>query len=134
MKELIKLKAFKQNRREVFVDFINGLVEWKNKTYKIEFKKIDNQTIPFMVLNDIKPLSEIKKDINKICKYKLELKNNIYSVNGHTYNIIGIGVESIKAYKDTDIQPKYFRYNTTEGQYLLNTLLEKVEQTVLIIN
>ena len=131
MIEKIPLDKFKQGKREVYTDFVNGLVKWKRKTYKISYVNVGGKKYPYVILEDIKPLSEIKEEIRAINFNKKELKLVEYDINGHVYFVIGIGPIAIKAYKDNSKKPKYFGYSTTEGQYILKKLMNVLQQSIL---
>lgn len=132
MKQTIPLDKFKRNKRKVYTDFVNGLVKWKKQTYKITYIDVGGKMYPYVVIEDIKPLSEIKEEIKAINFNKDNLKLAEYEINGHMYFIVGIGPIAIKAYKDNAENPEFFGYSTTEGQYILKTLMNFVKQSVLI--
>lgn len=58
--KIIELSKFKKNKREVYVDFINGLVKWKNNEYNITYVNVGGKNYPYVVLKKIRPWSEIK--------------------------------------------------------------------------
>ena len=132
MKRLMELKVFKKGKREVYVDFVNGLVKWGKMDYKLSYIEVNGKKYPYVVIEDIKPLSKIRPIIKSVNENKRELKYCEYESTGNTYYVTGIGGKSIKAYKNNNVQEEYFFYNTTEGQRLLNELLSSLEnQTVL---
>lgn len=127
----IPLLEFKKGKREVYTNWTKKVVEWKNQTFPLSFVNIGGKRYPYVILENIKPLSMIKDDIETINTYKENLKGVEYEVNNHFYFVIGIGKEKIKAYKNSDKEPKYFAYWTSEGQYLLEELMKWVGQTAL---
>ena len=56
--------------------------------------------------------------------YKKELKYKKYVFDNHEYEVVGIGREAIKAYKDGSDEPEYYRFNKPEGKYLGRKLLK----------
>ena len=129
--QLVELQSFKKNKRNVFVDFTRGLVEWKRQTYKLKYVKVGDKKYPYVIVEQVKPLSEIKQEIDTINERKDNLKGVEYEVNGHQYFVIGIGPIAIKAYKDEEDEAEFFHYFTTEGQYLLRKLVSTLEGCVL---
>ena len=134
--ETITLQRFKRNKRKVFVDFVNGVVNWKDETYRLTYKNVGGKKYPYVVIKAIKPMSEIKQEIATVNneKNKEELKWVEYEVNGNVYYVVGIGPNAIKAIKNDDDEPKFFNYLTTEGQYLLKELISTLDSCVLVIN
>lgn len=126
----INLKDFKKDKRNVFVDFINGLVKWKNETYKLTYVNVGGKNYPYVILKNIMPLSSLKEKIRMICNKKEELKWTEYEIYDDSYYITGIGPESIKASKN-DENEKYYRYTTEEGQKILQVLANFVGQSIL---
>lgn len=131
-KVLVKLDKFQRTRREVSINLEDGLVDWKNHTYRIEYVNQNGVDTPYVITKEIKPLSEIKNDIRTAIEHKINLKHDLYMMDGHSYQVTGIGPDAIQAFKDNDNKPKYFRYGSTEGQYLLEVLLKSINQSVLI--
>lgn len=134
--ELMELQKFRKNKRKVFVDFVNGLVKWKNDTYKLKYIKVGEKNYPYVVIEAIKPLSEILMEIESVNHEdnKEELKFVEYEVNGNLYYVVGIGPVAIKAIKNDDEEPDFFYYTTTEGQYLLDELVSCLDGCVLNVN
>ena len=133
-KELVELAKFKQNKREVFVDFKENLVRWKNKTYNLKIVNVGGTTYKYVEIRNIKPWSMIKPLVQQINhkRNKSYLKYVEYEMNGKDYMVAGIGYESIKVYINDSEKPKYLRYNTQEGQDLLFILVNNI-QTRLIM-
>ena len=129
-KKQIPLKEFKKDKRQVFVDFINGLVKWKNKTYKLTYVNVGGKNYPYVIIKNKIPLSKLRKKIELICNKKEELKWTEYEIYNDSYYITGIGPESIKASKNNE-KEKYYRYTTEEGQRILQTLVNFIGQSVL---
>lgn len=129
-KRQIPLERFKKDKRQVFVDFINGLVKWKNETYKLTYVNVGGKNYPYVILKNIMPLSSLKEKIRTICNKKEELKWTEYEIYNDYYYITGIGPESIKASKNNE-KEKYYRYTTEEGQRILQTLINFIGQSVL---
>lgn len=132
-KVLVKLDKFERTRREVSVSLEDGLVSWKNNTYRIEYVNQNGVDVPFVVTKDVKPLSEIKDDIRLCIEHKMNLKNDMYVMDGNKYKVIGIGPEAIQAFKNNNKIPQYYRYSSTEGQYLLDMLLKVIDESVLVL-
>lgn len=126
--EVITLEEFKKGKRKVFVNFSKNIVEWKKYTYRM---KIINGK-PHVVVCRVRPLSEIKPYVKTLNERKEEIKGVEYECsNGHSYLVTGIGPDSIKAYKDDSLKEDFYHYFTTEGQYLLETLMDSIGQSVL---
>lgn len=132
--KIIELQSFKKGKRKVFVDFVNSLVEWKNHTYKIQYKNVGGKMYPYVIIEDAKPLSEIQPSIDQIVEEKENLKGMEYEMNKHSYYIAGIGGKSIKVLKDGKKTPEYLWYHTTEAQQLLDILIKDLSQLKLILN
>ena len=122
MIQKIPLDKFKQGKRKVYTDFVNGLVKWKRNTYKISYINVGGKMYPYVIIEDIKAIN-FNKD---------ELKSVEYNINGHVYFITGIGPIAVKAYKDESEKPEFFGYSTTEGQYILKALMNVLQQSILI--
>lgn len=121
-KKLEELTKFKQNKRNVYVDFVKNIVRWGKQTYKLTFIKVGDKRYPYVIIKNIEPLTKIKPLIRAINLNKNDLKWTEYEVNGDVYYVVGIGNLSIKAFKNDEEEPEYFFYNTTEGQYLLTAV------------
>lgn len=121
--KIVELEKFKKDKRQVFVDFTKNLVHWKDKTYRLKYIKVGNKHYPYVILEEVKPLSKIKEDIHKINNNKFALKRRAYKCDDMVYLVTGIGYNSIKVYKNNDIKESYLKYNTREGQYLLEVLV-----------
>ena len=131
-KKIVELKEWKKDKRNFFVDFPNGLVRWRNQTYKLTYVKVNGKTYPYVVVKEVKPMSRIRNEIKSINRKKNELKFTEYEVNGDVYFVIGIGKDAIQAHKNNSKIPEYFRYETTTGQYLLRKLVSCLDGCVLI--
>lgn len=131
--KLIELQKFRQGKRQVFVNFQNGIVEWKNNTYKLTYKKVGDKHYPYVVVANIRPLSEIRPLVKQIIKGKSYLKNVEYEMNNHRYFVVGIGPDAIKVYKDDKSEPEFLRYLTTDGQGLLDILVKTLGQSFLVV-
>ena len=131
---LEELQRFRKHKRNVYVDFVNGLVKWGKKTYNLTYKNVGGQMYPYVIITKVKPLSEIKPLIRTVCqsKNKYELKYVEYDYNGHSYFVIGIGPDAIKVIKDDSKRPKFLHYNETEGQGLLNVLVGSLNGQVIL--
>lgn len=132
--KIIELQSFKKGKREVFVDFINSVVEWKNRTYKLTYKNVGGKMYPYVIIENAKPLSEITPLIDQIVEGKEDLKGMEYDMNKHSYYIAGIGGKSIKVFKDGKKTPEYLWYHTTETQQLLDILIKDLSQLKLILS
>ena len=131
--KIIELSKFKKNKREVYVDFINGLVKWKNNEYNITYVNVGGKNYPYVVLKKIRPWSEIKPLVQQINKKKDDLKFVEYEMKNHDYFVIGIGKDAIKVIKDYDKEhPEYLRYDTTDGQDLLMILINNLSQMAFL--
>lgn len=122
--QMIELQKFRKGKRQVFVDFTKDLVRWKNKTYRLRYVKVGETHYPYVIIEEVKPLKEIKDDISKINNAKYSLKRNTYYCNDNSYYVIGIGYDAIKVEEKNG--DRYIRYETTEGQYLLEVLVESI--------
>lgn len=129
--KLVELSKWKEDKRNVFVNFKNGFVRWRNQTYKLTYIKVDGKAYPYVVVRRIKPLSKIRNEIKTINQRKNELKFTEYEVNGDMYFVIGIGSDAIRAYKNNSSNPEYLRYGTTRGQYLLREIISSLDGCVL---
>ena len=127
MKEQIPLKKFKENKRKVHVDWTKNVVSWKNEGYKLTFVNVGGDMIPYVILNDIKPLSEIKNEINQINKNKKYIKFSEYEMLNNKYFILGIGKIALKVKKNNKEEPEFIKYTSTEGQYLLNKIISDLQ-------
>lgn len=132
MIQKIPLDKFKQGKRRVYTDFVNGLVKWKKETYKITYVNVGGKRYPYVIIENRIPLSEMKEEIKAVNFNKDELKLVEYDINGHTYFVIGIGPIAVKAYKDESEKPEFFGYSTTEGHYILKALMNVLQQSILI--
>lgn len=133
--KIIELSKFKKNKREVYVDFINGLVRWKNKEYNIKYVNVGGKNYPYVVLKKIRPWSEIKPLVKQINKRKDDLKFVEYEMKNHDYFVIGIGKDAIKVIKDYDKEhPEYLRYDTTDRQDLLMILINNLSQMAFLFD
>lgn len=132
-KILVKLDKFQRTRREVSINLEDGLVNWKDNTYRIEYINQNGVDVPFVVTKAVKPLSEIKDGIRLCIEHKMNLKNDMYVMDGNKYKIIGIGPEAIQAFKNDNKKPMFYRYSNTEGQYLLDMLLKVIDESVLVL-
>lgn len=132
-RQIVELGKFKKSKRKVYVDWKNSLVNWKDYTFRITYKNVGGIMCPYVIIEDIKPMSEIKpliKHIN-VPKHKKYLKYCDYELDNHTYFVCGIGNKSIKVNIDDDFdEDVYLFYNTTLGQRLLSLLANEIEQTV----
>lgn len=73
------------------------------------------------------------KDMVRIAqRNKQELRDKEYHIGFDTYYVTGIGPESIKAYKNEELQPKFFRYFQREGENLLVSLVNSLAQSRLL--
>lgn len=74
----------------------------------------------------------MKRTLNE---YKREVKYKKYVFDNHEYEVVGIGPEAIKAYKDGSDEPEYYRFNKPEGKYLgrkiLKTFVNEVWNTTV---
>lgn len=123
MKTQIPLSEYKKGKRKVYVDWTRNLVSWKNECYKLTFVNIGGEMYPYVVLNDIKPLSELKNKINEANKNKKYIKYSEYEILNNKYFILGIGKIAIKVRKNDKKEPEFIKYTSTEGQYLLNKIV-----------
>ena len=128
----IPLLDFKKGKRQVFVDFVENIVKWKDETYPIDFIEIEGNRYPYVIMRNIKPLSEIKPLIKAVNFHKEDLKRVEYEVNGHVYFVVGIGPIAIQAIKDDAEEPEFFRFLSTEGQVLLNELMDNLKGQQLL--
>ncbi len=127
MKEQVTLQTFKKDKREVHVDWIKNVVSWKNKEYKLTFVNVGGNMVPYVILNDIKPLSEIKNEINEANKNKKYIKFSEYEILNNKYLILGIGKIALKVRKNNKEEPEFIKYTSTEGQYLLNKIVSDLQ-------
>lgn len=133
--KIIELSKFKKNKREVYVDFINGLVKWKNNEYNIKYVNVGGKNYPYVVLKKIRPWSEIRPLVRQINERKDDLKFVEYEMKNHDYFVIGIGKDAIKVIKDYDKEnPEYLRYDTTDGQALLMILINNLSQMAFLFD
>lgn len=133
--KMIELNKFKKNKREVYVDFVNGLVKWKNNEYNITYVNVGGKNYPYVVLKKIRPWSEIKPFVKQINERKDDLKFVEYEMKNHDYFVIGIGKDAIKVIKDYDKEnPEYLRYDTTDGQALLMILINNLSQMAFLFD
>ena len=133
--EIIELNKFKKNKREVYVDFVNGLVKWKKKEYKITYVNVGGKSYPYVIIKKIRPWSEIKPFVRQINERKDDLKFVEYEMKNHDYFVIGIGKDAIKVIKDYDKEhPEYLRYDTTDGQALLMILINNLSQMAFLFD
>lgn len=133
-KQLVELKEFKRDKRETFTDWTKNIIEWKNQKYKIEIIEKNGRHIPFVVVENVQPLSAISKQIKSINEYenKKYLKWAEYECDGDVYYVIGIGPFAIKAYKNHSDWWKWYRYSTQEGQTLLQALMNALDNQVIL--
>lgn len=132
--KLEELQKFKKHKRNVYVDFVNGLVKWGKQTYNLTYKNVGGNMYPYVVITKVKPLSEIRPLIKTICeqKNKEQLKGVEYEYNQDLYYITGIGPEAIKFIKNNSNREEYLHYFQTDGQGLLNVLFNSLNgQTIL---
>ena len=132
--ELVELKKFKSDKREVFVDFKKRLIKWKNNTYRLKYINVDNKMYPYVIITKVKPLSEIRPLIRTINKpeNKEELKFVEYLYNDHRYYLTGIGPEALKVIKDDNEEEEYLHYFETDGQGLLNILISSLNGQMIL--
>ena len=128
----IPLLDFKKGKRNVFVDFVQNIVSWKDETYPIDFINIGGNKYPYVVIRNIRPMSEIRPLIKTVNFHKDDLKRVEYEVNGHVYFVVGIGSVAIKAIKDDAEEPEFFRFLSTEGQELLDELMSNLKGQQLL--
>ena len=123
MKTQIPLSEYKKGKRNVYVDWTRNFVSWKNECYKLAFINIGGEMCPYVVLNDIKPLSELKNKIKEANKNKKFIKYSEYEILNNKYFILGIGKIALKVRKNNKEEPEFIKYTSTEGQYLLNKII-----------
>lgn len=123
MKTQIPLSKYKKGKRNVYVDWTRNFVSWKNECYKLTFINIGGEMCPYVVLNDIKPLSELKNKIKEANKNKKFIKYSEYEILNNKYFILGIGKITLKVRKNNKEEPEFIKYTSTEGQYLLNKII-----------
>ena len=146
---LIELDKFKNKQKEpCFISWARGIVTTNDKNYTLQYVRIGDETYPYVNVPDkpsVKLESVFKQGkrlliefdeeknnkINTIVTNKQKLKKCSYDVDKDEYYIIGIGDEAIKAYKNNSPKWKYFRYETNEGDRLLNKLYNAVGQITL---
>lgn len=126
----IPLESFKKDKRQVFVDFVNGIVRWKKRKYDLTYINVGGKHYPYVVLRNIIPLSKLESKINTVCTQKDDLKWTEYQVKDDYYYVSGIGPEAIKASKNGEPE-EYYRYEEEEGQKLLQELMNFTGQSVL---
>lgn len=125
MKTQIPLKKFKKDKRKVHIDWTKNVISWKDEKYKLTFVNVGGDMIPYVVLSDIKPLSELKSKIKQINKNKNKryIKFSEYEILNNKYLILGIGEIALKVQKNNKEEPEFIKYTSTEGQYLLNKIV-----------
>lgn len=123
MKKQIPLDEFKKGKRNVNVEWINNTVSWNNKSYKLTFVNVGGKNYPYVILSDIKSLSELADKIKKVNKEKYFIKHSEYEILNNKYLIIGIGKIAIKVKKNGKEEAEFIKYTSTEGQYLLNKMI-----------
>lgn len=127
MREQIPLSEYKKGKRNVYVDWTRNIVSWKNECYKLTFINIGGEMYPYVVLSDIKPLSELKNKIKEANKNKKYIKFSEYEVLNNKYFIMGIGKIALKVRKNNKEEPEFIKYTSTEGQYILNKIILDLE-------
>ena len=130
--QLVELQKFKQDKREVVVDFTQKLVEWKNKSYRLTYRNVGGDMYPYVIIENTRPVSEIKPLINQINFNKKKLINGDYEMYNKNYTVIGIGPKAIKVIINDAKEPEYLWYHTTDGQYLLDILVKDLNQLSLL--
>lgn len=132
--KIIELKKFLQDKRNYYIDWTNGLVEWKKKTYQLTYKNVGGDMYPYVIETRVRPLSEIKPLINQINFNKRKLINGDYDMYNKNYKVIGIGPKAIKVLIDENKEPEYLWYHTTDGQNLLDILIKDLNQLSLLVD
>lgn len=143
---LMTLEEFKKQNSPIFVGWSRGIVTANNKNYELFFKKVNGKSIPYVEIAETVLESRSESGIRKVVEFdgdknnrirviivnKSTLKNETYDMNNNEYHVIGIGPEAIQAYKNDAEDWEYFRYETEEGDSLLNVLFTSIGQTSLI--
>ena len=141
--ELIELGIFKKQNKVDSVDWNKSAIKADGLWYKLKNINVGGKNYPYVCVPDvvhkpkrytkrlIKFSEEVKNKINKINENKSDLKRVSYLIGNNEYFITGIGTESIRAYKNDSEKEEYFRYETKEGDTLLNHLYNKIGQSIL---
>ena len=139
---LITLDEFKKQNDPCFVAWTRGTVTANDKNYDIFFRKINGEMVPYIEIAEPVLETKTEKGVRRVIEFDADknnkirtivtnkrlIKNKSYMMRNNKYRIIGIGPEAIQAYKNESDEWKYFRYETQEGEDLLNKLLNVVEQ------
>lgn len=133
--QMIELEKYKRDKRNVFVDLENRFVKWNKNEHKITYVNVGGTDYPYVIIENIRPWSEIKHLVDQINERKDDLKFVEYEMKSHDYFVIGIGKDAIKVVKDYDKEnPEYLRYSTTDGQELLMILINNLSQMAFLFD